>query len=51
MNFMFWDAASDPTAAMGTVGTLTMILPMVIVLLMMYLVLYRPQKKQQKKGC
>ncbi len=49
MNFMFWDAASDPTAAMGTVGTLTMILPMVIVLLMMYLVLYRPQKKQQKK--
>lgn len=49
MNFMFWDAAADPTAAMNAVGTFTMMLPMVIVLLMMYFVLYRPQKKQQKK--
>lgn len=51
MNFMFWDtaAAADSTAAMGAYSTLTMLLPMAIVLVMMYFVLYRPQKKQQKK--
>lgn len=48
MNFMFWDTAASG-AMDGTAATLGMVLPMVILIAMMYFVLYRPQKKQQKK--
>lgn len=48
MNLMFLDTAASSTADMST-SMVGLILPMIILIAMMYFVLYRPQKKQQKK--
>lgn len=48
MNLMFLDTAASSTTDMGA-SMMGLILPMIILIAMMYFVLYRPQKKQQKK--
>lgn len=48
MNLMFLDTAASTTTDMGA-SMMGLILPMIILIAMMYFVLYRPQKKQQKK--
>ena len=48
MNLMFLDTAASTTTDMGA-SMIGLVLPMVILIAMMYFVLYRPQKKQQKK--
>ena len=49
MNLMFLDTAASTTTDMGA-SMIGLVLPMVILIAMMYFVLYRPQKKQQKKA-
>ncbi len=48
MNLMFLDTAASTTTDMGA-SMIGLVLPMAILIAMMYFVLYRPQKKQQKK--
>ena len=48
MNLMFLDTAASTTTDMGA-SMIGLVLPIVILIAMMYFVLYRPQKKQQKK--
>jgi len=48
MNLMFLDTAASSTTDMSA-SMMGLILPMIILIAMMYFVLYRPQKKQQKK--